>query len=405
MATIGPQDSEQHIFGQLAFGADHADLVMLRAPSPVLICAATKDFFGIGGTWDSFRCAKRLYTRLGFAERVDILENYAPHNYNTIQREGATRWLSRWLLGKDQPITEPPIALLTEEECRCTPDGKVMSQPGARSVYDLNEDCESAFAKQRAASWAGGNRADLLQRVERLAGIRRLSELPRPQIEMLGTVARQGYSIEKLSIKPEEGVTLPALLFLPEKPKPGRVVLYVDQRGKAADAGDGGPIERLVRDGDTVLAVDLRGTGQTQPATSDSGYSNEYRDAYLAYLLGRSHVGMRAEDVLVCARYAAERAAGGRENAVQLVAVGNVGIPALHAAALEPSLFRSVRLTRMLVSWSNVIHNRLHKAMAVNVVHGALAHYDLPDLAAVLGDRLTFREPVDAVGAAVQDAK
>ena len=99
---IGRQDSEQHLFGQLAFGVDHADLIMMRAPSPVLSARATHDFFDIGGTWDTFRYAKRLYTRLGFAERVDILENDAGHNYNKTQREGVARWMSRWLLGKDQ---------------------------------------------------------------------------------------------------------------------------------------------------------------------------------------------------------------------------------------------------------------------------------------------------------------
>ena len=200
-------------------------------------------------------------------------------------------------------------------------------------------------------------------------------------------------------------MSLPALLFLPEKPNPDRVVLYVHQQGKAADAGAGGPIERLVRAGDSVLAVDLRGTGQTQAAATDSGYSDEFKDAYLAYLLGRSYVGMRAEDVLVCARYAAERAAGGREGVVRLVAVGNVGIPALHAAALEPSLFRSVTLSRSLISWSNVIHNRLNKGLVTHVVHGALAHYDLPNLAATLGDKLTVEQPVNAVGVVVQEPK
>jgi hypothetical protein len=39
---------------------------------------------------------------------------------------------------------------------------------------------------------------------------------------------------------------------------------------------------------------------------------------------------------------------------VELVAVGNVGVPALHAAALEPRLFDAVRLSRTLASWSSV---------------------------------------------------
>ncbi len=66
LKTIGPQDAEQNIFGQLAFGMDHADYLLMRAPSPILMCTATKDFFDIRGTWEVFRCAKRLYTRLGF---------------------------------------------------------------------------------------------------------------------------------------------------------------------------------------------------------------------------------------------------------------------------------------------------------------------------------------------------
>ena len=30
--TIGPQDAEQNVFGQVAFGLDQPDYVMMRAP-------------------------------------------------------------------------------------------------------------------------------------------------------------------------------------------------------------------------------------------------------------------------------------------------------------------------------------------------------------------------------------
>jgi dienelactone hydrolase len=403
LATFGAPDSEQIFFGQLAFGADYTDWLMMRAPVPILICAATKDFVDIGGTWDAFRCAKRLYTRMGFAERVGILENDADHNYNQIQREGAARWMSRWLLGKDQPIAEPPIALLTEKEYQCTPGGQVMSLPGARSVYDLNEDCENELAKGRAAAWASGDWAALLAQVRRLAGIRQLSELPEPRIELFDTVVRAGYKIEKLVIEPEAGILLPALLFLSDQPKPDRIVLYVHEQGKAVDAGPGGPIEQQVRAGNTVLAVDLRGTGQTQASPGYVYRSADWQNASIAYLLGRSYVGMRAEDILVCARYASERVAGEREGRIRLIAVGNVGVPALHAAVLEPGLFQSVQISRSLISWSNVVHNRLSKELVGSLVHGALALYDLPNLATALGDKLTVEQPVNAMGTVVRE--
>ena len=67
-----------------------------------------------------------------------------------------------------------------------------------------------------------------------------------------------------------------------------------------------------------MLAVDLCGTGQTQPDKP------EWQDVFAAYLLGRSYVGVRAEEILVVARYAQDLlkdAAG-----VDLVAVGDAGI-------------------------------------------------------------------------------
>lgn len=400
--TMGADDSEQQIFGQLAVGLHEADFIMMRAPAPVLMCTATHDFFDIQGSWDTFRCAKRLYTRMGCAERVDLLEEDGEHGYRTIHREGAARWMARWLLQNDQPLSEPKITLLTEAECLCTTDGKVMSLPGARSVYDLNEDYENELAMRRAALWAQGERTQLLAEVRRLIGARRLAELPQPRVESFGIVARPGYKIERLLLWPEDDIAIPSLLFLPDKSGSDEVVLYVHEQGKATDAGRGGPVERLVLSGAAVLAVDLRGTGQTRSTFQGWG-GPEYQDAYCAYLLGRSSVGTWAEDILVCARYAAERRAAGRQNVVQLVAIGKVGVAALHAAALEPALFQSTRLTRTLVSWSNVIHNRLNQGQATNFVHGALLHYDLPDLKATLGGTLTVIEPVNAVGTVVAE--
>jgi hypothetical protein len=411
MQTIGPDDAEQNLFGQFVGGPHEADWILMRAPSPVLLCAATKDFFDIGGTWDSFRLAKRLYTRLGQAEAVDILENDAGHNYNVSQREGVARWMSRWLLGRDRPITEPPLMLLSRKEYRCTNDGQVRNLPGARSAYDLNEEYENELAQQRAQAWEHGDRAARLAEVRRLTGIRKLDQLPKPRVETLETLSRTGYRIEKLIITPEEGIVLPALLFSP-RPQAGEgpgvraagITLYLHQQGMAVDAEPGGPIERRVLAGETVLAVDLRGTGQTK-SISRGWNPPEVNDEYMAYMLGRCYLGMRAEDVLTCARYAAERLAGGRPEAVNLVAVGKVGVSALHAAALEPRLFRSVKLSQMLVSWSSVIHDRLNRAAEMNIAHGVLLCYDLPNLAATLGSKLTIEHPVDAQGRAIQRPK
>ena len=397
LPTRGPQDAEQNIFGQLAFGMDHADYMMMRAPTPILICAATNDYFDIRGTWESFRYAKRLYTRMGFAERIDLLENDASHNYNQTQRQGAVRWMARWLLKKDEPITEPAIELLSEEEIKCTPKGQVILLKGARSTYDLNRDYEKKLAKRRRQLWNTRNRRQLLGQVRKLAGIRKVTDLPEAKVESLGIIRRPGYKIEKLILKPEDGIYLPALMFLPEQTRSGGAVLYTHEKGKAEDAGSGGPIEKLVQAGRQVLAVDLRGTGETQK-TGQKNVSAEFgpdnQDVYTAYLLGRSYVGMRAEDILMCARFLQQQ----KDGRVDLVAVGHVSVPALHAAALESDMFGSIKLMRGLVSWSNVIELGRSNNQPVNTVHGALAVYDIGNLAETLGDSLSIEEPLNALG-------
>ncbi len=396
-ATIGPQDAEQNIFGQLAFGMDHADYIMMRAPRPTLICAATGDFFDISGTWTSFRYAKRLYSRMGFAERVDLIEHDGEHNYHKPLREATTRWMMRWLLGKDEPVTEPPLKLLSEKEIQCTPDGQVMLLDGARSTYDLNRDYEKNLARRRRKLWTTRDPAELLGRVRRIAGIRKLAELPRPKVRKLNTIKREDCTIQKMALIPEAGIYLPALIFTAKQESPQRPVLYIHEEGKSTDAAPGGSIEDLIREGRRVMAVDLRGTGETQQ-TSQRKFTGttgaDWKDVFTAYLLGRSYVGMRAEDVLICARFLKQQHKG----PVELIAVGSLGVPALHAAALEPNLFSSVKLVRTLTSWSNVIELGRSLNQQVNAVHGALTTYDLPNLAGTLGDKLIVKEPLDALG-------
>jgi dienelactone hydrolase len=392
LATIGPQDGEQNIFGQLAFGMDHADYIMMRAPSPFLICAATKDFFDIDGTWATFRAAKRLYTRLGAPERVELMENDAGHNYNALQRQSVLRWMARWLLGNDAPLAEAQIATVKDEDLRATPRGQVMLLPGARSVYDLNADRAKELAAARTPAWAALGVDAKRARIRAVTGIRPLAELPEPKNALDGK--------DRGIFTREDGARIPALVFNPSALEKG-ACLYVDERGKAglfAADGLGAELSKAPR---AICAVDVRGTGETEqtdrPWSADFGQN--LRECATAHLLGRSYVAMRAEDILVVARAAAAKAPA---CAVDLVAVGNVGIPALHAAALEPQLFSSVTIVRSLASWASVIECRTHRDQLVNAVHGALAVYDLPDLAAMLGEKVKLVETRDARGAPVK---
>ena len=148
-ATLGPQDAEQNITGQVAFGMEHADYLALRAPRPTLILASTHDFFDIQGTWTTFREAKQLYGLLGHPERVDIIEENTTHGYPKAHREAMVRWMRRWLLRKDDAPSEGDIAVAADAELQCTRTGQVLSEFHGKSVFDLNADRATELSRQR----------------------------------------------------------------------------------------------------------------------------------------------------------------------------------------------------------------------------------------------------------------
>ncbi len=399
----GPGDAEQNIFAQTAYGMDHADYILMRAPKPTLILSATRDFVPIAGAWETFRQAKRLYTRLGVPERVDLVEADEEHGFSLHLRTGACRWMRRWLLNRVDEVTESDFDVFSDRQLQCTPRGQVLLLEGARSVFQLYRAEEATLRRHREPSWRRMTGEERRAKVRETAGIRPFSEIPTPETQASGTVQRIGYRIEKLILKSDGGFPLPALRFVPGRFS-GESTLYLNGRGKQADAGSGGPIESLVLSGHQVLAVDLTGLGETE--STAWRYDPEYigsnsAEYFIAYMLGRSLVGMRAEDVLVCARHL--NAQSGEVKGVNLVAVGRAGVAALHAAAVEPQLFRRVTVRDSIDSWRRVIETDVTVDQLENTVHGALRRYDLEDLVRLAGrDRVVFERIRTASGALIE---
>ncbi len=394
-ATIGPQDGEQNIPNQVADGIEHADYLMMYAPNPRLIMAASKCFFDQAGTWATFREAKRLYAILGFSERIGITEVPGPHGYPKLQREAMIRWMRRWLQGKDEPVTEPALKPEAEKDLWATKSGQVVFELKGVTVWDFNLQRAKALAAQREAFWKDNPKAKCLAEVRRLAGVRAIEG--KPTVKATGRLEREGYSIEKLIIEREGEVPVPALLFVPkgEGKRPG--VLYVDGHGKAADAAPGGAIEKLVKAGSIVLSIDVRGCGETAPAKPDRYWHAEFPLAHITFHLGRPWLGQRVEDALAALGVLAERP---EVDAAKLSIVGieKGGPVALHAAALDDRL-REATIEQSIESWMEVVATPQSKGQLGQVVPGALACYDLPDLVKAIGPRpVSTHRPVDPTG-------
>ena len=376
--TIGPQDAEQNIFGQVAYGLDQPDYVLLRAPKPTIISATTSDFFDIQGTWDAYRQAKRIYGRLGYPERIDLVEAEGGHGVQPMNLLAISRWMRRWLVGRDDAVEVTDAVVRPESELLCTPRGQTLLLAGAKSVFDLNVERERKLAEQRQKLWSSKPRAEMLDMVRKTAGVRSRKDMPKTTWDKAGKVTREGYHIDKVILRSDSGVPMPGLTFHPPEPHED-VYLYIHDGGKAADDGPDGPIVKLVKEGYVVVAVDVRGWGETASSDKVDPILGDWKTFYLSYLLGKSLVGMRTEDIIAAGQWAADYQTK-TPRKVHLIGVGQAAIPALHAAALEPELFTSIVTRDGPQSWSSIVGQKAPVGMLPSTIHAVLETYDLPDL-------------------------
>ena len=413
-ATIGPQDAEQNITGQVDAGLDHADYVTLHAPKPTLLTVGTRDFFDIRGSWDTFREVKLIFGRLGYGERVDLFESDEEHGFTRPRRIATARWMMRWLLKQDNAVDEPDVPIATDAELQCTHTGQVISEFKDRSVFDLNAERAHDLQAARDALNAQRSDEDFRKEVERRLGMGDRGTKPvNPQV--LETIARPGFTIRKLIFNvdnSDSSMIVPVLdIATGRSDKSEPILVKVGVSGKH-DLAAAGAIDALMRTAGRVVLLDPRGMGETDPGPtpgrSQSPFGTDVKEAFLSFHLARPLLGQRVADVLrILAGLDAESGRGeGGHNGFRVVGVGAAGPIVLHAALLDrDGLIKEVVLERSLVSWTDVVERGISRGQIGNVVPGVLAAYDLPDLAARLAPRpLRISDPVDAMGQPIPKA-
>ena len=390
--VLGPQDAEQNIFNQIGFGMDHADYGIMRAPKPTLICTVTHDFFFVEDGWKSFRYMKRIYTRLFASERVEITEKDSEHGYATENRVATIRWMLRWLAGRDEAINEHNEPLFTDEELKSVKNGdSVLALPEARTTYDLNRDLEAELLPKRAQIWSdikkdgteGASRAAKM--VRELAGIRNFDELP--AVKVHETDSAQNFAMET-----DSHIFLPVRTNFAGDEKMETVTLVIGDTGRFDDRVNE-LFDKAAENRENIAAVELRGWGESQNKGQTyyaySWFGLDGSDYYLAYLLGKSYIGLRCDDLILAAHYFQEKYGV----KIRLVALGLAGTVAVHAAVAEPELFDSVTIDSDLPNWHTWVENAPCPIVLTNTIHGVLNYYDIEDLKNFLSDngKLTVR--------------
>ncbi len=400
----GPQDAEQIFVDFVKDGFDFADFLTSWAPRPVQMLSAIRDYFPIAGARAAFAETQRLYGLMGAQEKAGFFEYDDTHGWSQPRREATYRWLTKWLQGREDVRPEAPFTPEDAKTLHVTEKGQVLMSLGGRSLQQILRDRAAAQHERRQAlSIPDGDRSGFRQLLKDT-----LRVLPRePQTSTTGSVVsairRAGYRMDKFIAPVGGGGRVPGLMVLPDRPAAdARLVVYLDDRGKAAEAGETGLFAAIAKAGHAVLALDVRGTGEWVAEDKMVGYTPMYREAMRALLVGTSIPAIQAQDVLAAIQNA-PLPEDWKQRPVRLAGKGNMGWIALFSAALaDDSLsarIEGVAAEEALLSYSDIARSPRHYFTTGVLVPNVLKALDLPDVVASLAGKqvllLNMRSPME----------
>jgi len=303
----------------LRIDSGNVEFAALFAPKPLGMTAAddwTKEIATKG-----LPELKELYALYGAADMVmaEPLLQF-PHNYNYVSRSVMYSWMNRHLgLGAVEPIVEEDFQPLSKEE---------MTVWGAdHAPPPSGEDWEISFLKH----WHEMNQRqiqallvkDSLSRDEYRAVIggafdviigRALPPSGDISAEKLGEEPGDGFRVERIHVRNlPRRECVPVIVLTPDRAA-GTRVIWVSRQGKRSIRDGQGRlvpfIERLLREGIGVAAVDLLGQGDF---TEDGMPWKQQRlvteDDYAGYTFGYNPplFSQRVHDLLAVTRYLRDR--------------------------------------------------------------------------------------------------
>lgn len=410
-SLVGPADVEQNLFPAALYGIDLCDLHVAIAPRPLLVLIENYSP-AFNATADHIRAR---YRQAGVPEKFAAEEAADPHGWTVKLRLATADWFCRWFNGQKGPVSEPELQPECPESLYCTPTGSLRYASQGDTIFSLILKKQARLPPPRkmpeTAAELESYRLEISQEIRSLL---RYKAVNGPlDIRRLTTTPRKGYHIEKLEFLSEPGIYIPTWVFVPDRARAGsRAILWVSEAGKEADGMEFGALEKLARKGCLVVAVDVRGIGDTRPRhdseiTEPSAFRQlfdvETAMSYMAWFMDESLLGMRVQDVVRSVDYALGRADVDQKG-VHIIGTGMGALWALYAAVLD------MRIAATICDGGLVCYRNL--AQADRYLHGAnvfipdvLRHLDLPQVAAAVADRfLCLLAPVDAMKQPVEPA-
>lgn len=430
LSSIGPQDAEQSTPRFISSGLGFPDWSEMAAPRPYAVIATYSDMFPFEGARATVTEARRFYALFdaasagipanGEASTAPPTPTEPAMNADTTNRvpltarlqfitgpghHGALRPIMGNILGffmrnlepgadADHPKIPPeylqygpqnPMAKLGRSALQVTPTGQVAtSYPGCATVHSLNLGrAEKVVAAKREFLSAAALATAIRETTgaDAVPGASKFGADALTQKSGTSVLTLNGFGLVGLLAVPKAAGRHPAVILLVPDPIDG---------GSAVDRANKTEFERLAAAGNVVLAFTPRPSPPGWDEMKSPILGPDYLLSLRAALVGKTLVGLRVDDVIRATDYLAQR----RDvDAARISAAGSghMGLVLMHAGVLDARL-KHIRVDHVLESYRSLLEAPLPIGAPEDVIPGVLRRYDIPDLAHVLGARLTERD-------------
>ncbi|MEM7134591.1 MAG: acetylxylan esterase [Chloroflexota bacterium] len=388
-----PADAEQCPPRSLELGLDEADLLLAYAPRPTLILSEENCFFDLRGAKQAFGELQRIHRLLGSADSVEMSIGPLDHGFHKHAREAMYRFFINHagLASQGNSWQEPALEEISAADLNAA-DGEIIPF-GSKKIFTFTQARSRYLQEQRRPI----SRVELEQTVRQYLKLQRTDDLPHYRVLR----SSGGRDVDRLkgyqfAIETEPGLQVLLTMYgelenacrLPT----GAVTLYVGHLSSESDMEELTWLLERTKHGEEILAVDLRGSGQSFPLTCGSShmlepYGADYMYAAYASQLGESTLGHRVYDLLRTVDLLEDAGAE-----IQLIGRG-VGSVATALAALLHKSQPDCLLVNYLPSYQMLIDHPMHNWPLSSFLPNCLEAFDLPDVYEALGEQLQLREP------------
>jgi hypothetical protein len=319
--------------------------------------------FSIQGAIETEREVAGIYRAYGREDNFSRTEDDAGHESTLKNREAMYSFFQKHLVNPGNPRDEQ-VQLLTNDELKVTATGQLATSKAGETVFSLNKKIAENLEAELNNSRINPDTflPEVIRSAKELSGYFEPSASGEPVF--CGRIERETYSVEKYFIKGEGNYVIPYLLFVPSKPG-NKALIYLHPAGKSTEAGKGGEIERIVKEGVTVISPDLPGTGELGSGTL---HGDAYFDGvshnlwYASLLIRRSITGIQAGEIVRLTRVLRKR---NNEVQISVCARKELAPALLHAAAFTNEI-STVILIQPCSSYLS-IEGRIYKTVLLTI--------------------------------------